>query len=283
MSSLPVDRLARPAVRNRNLKNRKVQIMTSKLSPDIFALLKARAGQGVSNEAALLTRSKVRLLANTSKMPKHGQGHPGLYQLADEAQTCIAKMRVVPAILYSVYVEKTPDEKFAGHDYLALPPDVVREDYVWRCGSGNFLEHTPRLAGVFEGLKAEFDFSRTASKVARAFNTEAKSRLKKVKLPLGATTWEFGAHELLNTRQQPYWSPTYAYVAAAGEPDGPSEADIMKALAIADIVEAAIAEATKEANERGSRAIESRPANRIEYSTDRTPKASAWSDGDIPF
>ena len=73
--------------------------MTSKLSPDTLALLKARAGQGVSNEAALLTRSKVRLLANTSKMPKHGQGHPGLYQLADEAKTCIAKMRVVPAIL----------------------------------------------------------------------------------------------------------------------------------------------------------------------------------------
>jgi hypothetical protein len=257
--------------------------MTSKLSPDTFALLKARAGQGVSNEAALLTRSKVRLLANTSKMPKHGQGHPGLYQLADEAQTCIAKMRVVPAILYSVYVEKTPDEKFAGRDYLALPPDVVREDYVWRCGSGNFLEHTPRLAGVFEGLEAEFDFSGTASKVARAFNTEAKSRLNKLKLPLGATTWEFGAHERLNTRQQPYWGPTYTYVAAAGEPDGPSEADIMKALAIADIVEAAIAEAMKEANERASRAIESRPANRIEYSTGKTPEASAWPDDDIPF
>ena len=80
-------------------------------------------------------------------------------------------MRVVPAILFSVYVEKTPDEKFAGRDYLALPPDVVREDYVWRCGSGNFLEHTPRLAGVFEGFEAELDFSGTASKVARARST----------------------------------------------------------------------------------------------------------------
>jgi hypothetical protein len=192
-------------------------------------------------------------------------------------------MRVVPGILYSVYVEKTPDEKFVGRDYLALPPDVVREDYVWRCGSGNFLELTPRLAGVFEGVEAEFDFSGTASKVARAFNTEAKSKLKKLKLPLGATTWEFGAHERLNTRQQPYWSPTYTYVSAAGEPDGPSEADIMKALAMADIVEAAIAEAMKEANESESRAIESRPANRIEYSTGKTPQASAWSDDDIPF
>jgi hypothetical protein len=256
--------------------------MDSELSPETLAMLKARAGQGVSNEPALLTRSKVRLLANTSKLPKHGRGRPGLYQLADEAQTCVGTMRVVPAILFSVYVEKTPDEKFAGRDYLALPPDVEREDYVWRCRSGNFLEHTPRLAAVFEGLEAEFDFSGTASKVARAFNTEAKGRLKKLKLPLGATTWEFGAQELLNTRQQPYWSPTYTYVAAAGEDGGPNEAEIMKALAIADIVEAAIAEAMKEANERASRAIESRPANRIEYSTGKGAKA-AGLDGDIPF
>jgi hypothetical protein len=256
--------------------------MGSELSAESLAMLKARAGQGVSNEAALLTRSKVRLLANTSKLPKHGRGRPGLYQLADEAQTCVAKMRVVPAILYSVYVEKTPDEKFTGRDYLALPPDVEREGYVWRCRSGNFLEQTPRLAGVFDGHEAEFDFSGTASKVARAFNTEAKSRLKKLELPLGATIWEFGAQELLNTRQQPYWSPTYVYVAAAGEPDGPSEADIMKALAIADTVEAAIAEAMKEANERAARAIESRPANRIEYSTGKSAKAVGLDD-DIPF
>jgi hypothetical protein len=256
--------------------------MGSELSNETLAMLKARAGQGVSNEAALLTRSKVRLLANTSRLPKHGRGRPGLYQLADEAQTCVSKMRVVPAILYPIYVEKTSDEKFAGRDYLVLPPDVERQDYVWRCRSSNFLEHTPRLAGVFDGLEAEFDFSGTASKVARAFNTEATGRLKKLKLPLGATTWEFGAQELLNTRQQPYWSPTYAFVAAAGEPDGPSEADIMKALAVADTVEAAIAEAVKEANERASRAIESHPANRIEYSTGKGAKAAGLDD-DIPF
>jgi hypothetical protein len=57
-----------------------------------------------------------------------------------------------------------------------------------------------------------------------------------------------------------YWSPTYAYVAAADEPGRPSEADIMKALAIADIVEAAIAEAQKEAGAQAQRAIESYPA-----------------------
>ncbi len=257
--------------------------MNSALSPDTLALLKARAGQGVSNDAALLTRSKVRLLANTSKLPKHGQGRPGLYQLADEAQTCVAKMHVVPAILYSVYVEKTPDDKFAGRDYLALPPDVVREGYVWRCRNGNFLEYTPRLAGVFEELEAEFDFSGTASKVARAFNTEAKGRLKKLKLPLGATTWEFGAQELLNTRQQPYWGPTTSYVAALGEDGGPSESEAMRAMALCDLVEAAIAEAQKEAGERAQRAIESRLAGRIEYSTGKGAKPAVGPDDDIPF
>lgn len=38
-------------------------------------LLKAAAGRGVSNDPALLTRSNVRLLQNTSKMPKHGCGN----------------------------------------------------------------------------------------------------------------------------------------------------------------------------------------------------------------
>ena len=153
---------------------------------------------------------------------------------------------------------------------------------MWRCRSGNFLEHTPRLAAVFEGLEAEFDFSGTASKVARAFNTEAKGRLKKLKLPLGATTWEFGAQELRGT---PASSPTGARPTpmsrAVGDDGGPSEAEIMKALAIADIIEAAIAEAMKEANERASRAIESRPANRIEYSTGKI--ATTVPDDDIPF
>jgi hypothetical protein len=260
------------------------KIMTSELSAETIAMLKARAGQGVSKDAALLLRSKVRLLANTSKLPRHGQGRPGLYQLADEGQTCVAKMRVVPAILYSVYVEKTPDDKFAGRDYLALPPDVAPEGYVWRCRNGNFLEFTPRLAGVFAGLEAEFDFSGTASKVARAFNTEATGRLDKLKLPLGATAWELGAQELLNTRQQPYWSPTYAYLASAGENGGPSESEAMRAMALSDLVAAALAEAQKEAGERAQPAIDNRPAGRIEFSTGASAPAKPLIDDDeIPF
>jgi hypothetical protein len=257
--------------------------MASELSPETLAMLKARAGQGVSNEAALLTRLKVRLLQNTSKLPKHGRGSAGQWCLPDESMTCVASMRVVPAIVYGAYVEKTPDDKFAGREYFALPPGVEREDWVWRVPGGNFLEYTGRLAGIFDDLEGEADFAKTASKALRSFNSEAKSRTKKLGLPLAATAWRFGATERTNERGQPYWGPTHTYIAAAGEDGGPSEADIMKALAIADTVEAAIAEAMKEANERASRAIESRPVNRIEYSTGKGAKAAVGPDDDIPF
>ena len=55
------------------------------------------------------------------------------------------------------------------------------------------------------------------------------------------------------------------------------------AMPLCDIVEVAIAEAQKEAASRAQRAIESPPAGRIEDSTGKTAKASAWPDDDIPF
>ena len=58
-------------------------------------LLKAHAGRGVSSDPALTARHKVRLLQNTSKLPKHGQGAPGLWILPDEAATCTSKLRVI--------------------------------------------------------------------------------------------------------------------------------------------------------------------------------------------
>jgi hypothetical protein len=257
--------------------------MTSVLSPDTLALLKARAGQGVSNDPQLLTRLKVRLLQNSSKLPRHGRGSAGQWCLPDEGMTCVASMRVIPAIVYGAYVEKTPDDKFAGREHLALPTGAVREEWVWRIPGGNLLEYTGKFAGIFDGLEGEADFAKTASKALRAFNTEATSRTRKLGLPLAATAWCFGATELTNERGQPYWGPSYEYIAAAGEPDGPSEADIMRAVAICDIVKAAIAEAQREANERAQRAVESRPANRIEYSTGKGAKAAVGLDDDIPF
>jgi hypothetical protein len=62
-----------------------------------------------------------------------------------------------------------------------------------------------------------------------------------------------------------------------GEDSGPSEAEIMTALAIADI-----AEPQREANERAKRAVENRSANRIESSTGEGAKAAGLDD-DIPF
>jgi hypothetical protein len=153
--------------------------MASELSPDTLARLKARAGQGVSNDPHLLTRLKVKLLQNTSKLPKHGRGSAG--------QWCL------PAIGYGAYVEKTPDDKLAGREHLALPRGVEREDWVWRPG-GNFLEYTARLAGVFEGLQGEADFANIASRALRAFNSEAKSRTEKLELPLAATGMALRRH-----------------------------------------------------------------------------------------
>ena len=48
------------------------------ISQNTQALLKTHAGRGVSNDPELLLRSKVRLLQNKSKKPKHGHGEPGL-------------------------------------------------------------------------------------------------------------------------------------------------------------------------------------------------------------
>jgi hypothetical protein len=57
----------------------------------------------------------------------------------------------------------------------------------------------------------------------------------------------------------------------------------MKALAIADIVEAAIAEAQKEAGERAQRAIESRPAWSNEPPPAPPPDRYDGPDDEIEF
>ena len=82
---------------------------------------------------------------------------------------------------------------------------------MWRCRNGNFLEYTPRLAGVFEDFEAEFDFSGTAPKAARAFNTRSQRPAQETQGArwAKATSWESRrAGSSLNTRQQPYWGPT---------------------------------------------------------------------------
>jgi hypothetical protein len=216
------------------------------ISPATQEMLKAAAGRGVSNDPTLLTRSKVKLLQNASKMPKHGRGAAGLYVLPDEAQTCVKTLRVISGILYSVFVERTLDDKFV-IERCILPPEAEKDEYRWRLPSGNIIDKEARLAGVFNGLEAELDFAKTGMKVARAFNSDAKARANKLGLPLYGLAYEFGAQELVNDRGQNYFGPTFTFLGVAGEADGPSEDEIVRAAPLCDLVEATIANATREA------------------------------------
>jgi hypothetical protein len=241
-------------------------------------LLKA-AGRGVSNDPTLLTRSKVRLLQNTSKMPKHGRGAPGLYLLPDEAQSCVQTLRVILGILYSVFVERGPDDKFV-LEHHALPPEAEKDEYRWRL-RGNVIEKEARLAGVFNGLDAEFDLAKTGMKVARAINSDATARVRKLGLPLYGLAYEFGSQELVNDRGQTYFGPTFAFVGAAGEPTGPSEEEIIRASGLCDLVEATREDAKRDT----AQMVEHR--KRIEIPSGKSvitlPRNSWPIDDDIPF
>jgi hypothetical protein len=240
-------------------------------------LLKAAAGRGVSNDPTLLTRSKVRLLQNTSKMPKHGRGAPGLWLLPDEAQTCVARLRVIPAILYPVLVERMPDDKWAAEHYV-LPPEAQKDGYGWRLPNKNVLDQEARIAGLFNGLEAELDLAKTAMRVARAFNADAKARVRKLGLPLYGLAYEFAAHELVNDRGQTYFGPTFAFIGAAGDPDGPSEEEIFRASALCDLVEATLADGTRDA----AHMVEGQKRIQISSARKAAPDAEEPPESDAP-
>jgi hypothetical protein len=263
------------------------------ISPTTQELLKAAAGRGVSNDPTLLTRSKVRLLQNTSKMPKHGRGAPGLWLLPDEAQTCVARLRVVSGALYSILVERSADDKWADEHYV-LPDEAEKDGYRWRLPNENLIDKEARIAGVFNGLDAEFDLAKTSMRVARAFNSDAKARARKLGLPLYGLAYEFAAQELVNDRGQTYFGPTFAFIGAAGDPDGPSEEEIFRASALCDLVEATIAAAKREAEDRkGAILPPHKPALRPlitsgnaalkAIETAPPPDDYAGPDDDIPF
>jgi hypothetical protein len=213
------------------------------ISPMTREMLKAAAGRGVSNDPALLTRSKVRLLQSKSRMPKHGRGDPGLYSLPDESQTCIGKVRVVPGILYAILVEHDAADKPVGETFV-LPNDAAKDGLRWRLPNGNVIDKEARLAGVFNGLDAELDLASTAMKTARAFNADAKARLKKFGLPLFGLAYEFRSQEL-NDGQ--YYGPIFDFLGAVGDEAGPSEEEILRAGALCDVAEATLTEARREA------------------------------------
>ena len=155
------------------------------------ALLKAHAGRGFSSDPALTTRHKARLLQHTSKLPKHGQGVPGLWILPDEAQTCTSKLRVIAGYVYSILVERTTSDRWV-EDHQVLPPDAEKDGYGWRLPNKNVIEKEARLVGVFGGIDAELDLAKTAMKVARAFNSDAKARATRFNVPIFGLAYELG-------------------------------------------------------------------------------------------
>lgn len=242
-------------------------------------LLKAAAGRGVSNDPALLTRSKVRLLQNVSKLPKHGRGAPGMFVLPDEAQTCVATLRGVLGVIYPAWVERTENDKFVG-EHFVLPSDAEKDGYRWRLPGGNVLDKEARIAGVFGGIEAEFDLAKTSMKVARTLNADAKVRMKKLGLPLYGLSYELTAQEVINDRGQFYFAPIFTFLGGPTDPDGPSEDEILRANALCDLVDATIDEARRELLESTKR-LEITPGRML--ITPRPQPAPALIDDDIPF
>ena len=115
------------------------------ISQNTQELLKTHAGRGVSNDPELLLRSKVRLLQAGSTKPKHGRGEAGLYCLPDESQTCTSKLRAILGAVYSIHVERTPDDKPTGREHFVVPAEAVRDGYRWVLPNKNVIETEARL------------------------------------------------------------------------------------------------------------------------------------------
>jgi hypothetical protein len=212
---------------------------------------RSHARRGFSDDPVFKTRSKVRLLHGVSTMPRHGLGAPGLYCLPNEGQTCTSKLRVISGALHTVFVERAAKDKWVG-DHYVLPDNAEKEGYRWRLPNGNAIEKEARLAATFNGVEAEFDLAKTAMKMARAFHADARAHADKFDCSLCALAYEFGVQELTNDRGQTYYSPTFTFIGAAGEPEGPSETEVLRASALCDMVEAAIAAEKREAEDRRS-------------------------------
>ena len=100
---------------------------------------------------------------------------------------------------------------------------------------------------------AEFDLAKTAMKTARTLNADATARVKKLGLPLCGLVYTLASQELTNDRGQNFFGPLFEFLGAVGEESGPSEAEILRASAIADIVETTLAQAKREAADSGQR------------------------------
>ena len=212
---------------------------------------KGRTRRGFSDDPVFKTRAKVRLLHGVSKMPKHGLGAPGLYCLPDEALTCTSKLRVVSGALYPIFVERGGSDKWVD-DHYVLPPEAEKDVYRWRLPNGNAIEKEARIAALFNGVEAEFDLAKTAMKMARAFHADARARAEKLDISFCELAYEFGVQECVNDRGQTYYAPTFTFVGSVGDPEGPTETEVIRAGSLCDLVEAAINAAKREAEDRRS-------------------------------
>jgi hypothetical protein len=252
----------------------------------------AKVRHGFSDDPIFTVRHKIRLLQGVSKMPRHGQGAAGLYCLPNESQDCTSKLRVVPSALYPVFVERTSDDKPTGREHYVLPNAAEKDAYLWRLPGGNTLSKEVRIVGLFNDLEAEFDAARTAMKMARALHADARARAEKLDCSLYDLAYEFGVQELTNDRGLTYYSPTFTFVGAAGEPEGPTETEVFRASSLCDVVEASIAAAKREAEDRRSAILPPhRPALRpftsgaAALKAVEAPPVESYDgpDDDIPF
>ena len=211
---------------------------------------RGHARRGFSDDPVFKTRSKVRLLHGVSTMPRHGLGAAGLYCLPNENQDCTSKLRVISGALYTVFVERAAKDKWVG-DHYVLPPDAEKDGFGWRrLSNGNAVDKEARLAALFSGVEAEFDFSKTGMRVARAFHADARAHAEKFDCSLCDLAYEFGVQELTNDRGQTYYAPTFTFIGAKGSPEGPTEAEAFRASALCDLIEATLAQAKQEAEDR---------------------------------
>ena len=130
---------------------------------------------------------------------------------------------------------------------FVLPTDAEKDGFGWLLSNGNMLETEAQLAGLFNGAEAELDLNRTGMRVARALNSDAKARANKHDVPIFGLAYEFASTELSNDRGQNYYGVTFQFIGAVGEAEGPTEEEILRASAVCDLVEAAIAAAKREA------------------------------------
>ena len=214
-------------------------------------LLKVRAGRGFSHDPALTARHKIKLLQNTSKLPRHGRGEPGMFVLPDPEATCSNKVRAILGAIYSIYVERAPDGKPAGSEHFILPDGAARDGFGWILPNGNTLETEARCTGLFDDVEGEnLDLARTGMKVARSLNSDARARATKHGLPICGLAYEFSSTENTSDRGLVYYGVTFRFLGAIGEPEGPSEEEIIRAAAVGDLVEPTLAAATREAEDR---------------------------------